>query len=139
MVPSVSLPSFTSTVSSFFPLSLMTESNWLAFFFCEQLCSESFCYRADLVQPQVPTFLPFDLSPCSCGYHSVVIFLWHRFPVDVLSPLIHPTVQSESVFIPSVVISQALAPRSWPGLFHGAGIQFLPFLENPLFLGFFVA
>lgn len=52
--------------------------------------------------------------------------------------LFTPRFSQNPVFIPSVVISQALAPRSWPGLFHGAGIQFLPFLEDPLFLGFFV-
>ena len=80
---------------------------------------ESFCYRADLVQPQVPTFLPFDLSLCSCGSHSVIIFLLHRFPVDVLppvSPLIHPTVQSESCF------------HSLGCHFSGSGSSFLAWL-----------
>lgn len=46
---------------------------------------------------------------------------------------------------PTIVISQLLAPHPWPGFLHGAWralsfqVQFLPFLENPLFLGFRVA
>lgn len=44
--------------------------------------------------------------------------------------LFTPRFSQNPVFLPSVVTSQALAPRSWPGLFHGAGIQFFRFWKT---------